>query len=162
MSLELRQMEEKLLVGKKMKMNLARNRTGELWASFLQERRKIPNTVGNVLYSLQFYDPVLDFHDFTPETFFEKWAAVEVSSSDDIPAGMELLILPRGLYAVFLYKGRASNAAATFQSIFHDRIPSAEYRPDNRRPHFELLGEKYKNEDPDSEEEIWVPVMRSV
>jgi len=26
------------------------------------------------------------------------------------------------------------------------------------RPHFEVLGDKYKNADPDSEEEIWIPI----
>lgn len=26
------------------------------------------------------------------------------------------------------------------------------------RPHFEILGEKYKNNDPGSEEEVWIPV----
>jgi AraC family transcriptional regulator len=31
------------------------------------------------------------------------------------------------------------------------------YDLDNR-PHFEILGEKYKNESPDSEEELWIPV----
>jgi len=28
----------------------------------------------------------------------------------------------------------------------------------DNRPHFEVLGEKYKNGDPESEEEIWIPV----
>jgi AraC family transcriptional regulator len=26
------------------------------------------------------------------------------------------------------------------------------------RPHMELLGEKYRNNDPHSEEEIWIPI----
>jgi hypothetical protein len=28
----------------------------------------------------------------------------------------------------------------------------------NKRPHFAKMGEKYKNEDPDSEEELWIPI----
>jgi AraC family transcriptional regulator len=28
------------------------------------------------------------------------------------------------------------------------------------RPHFEILGDKYKNGDPDSEEEIWIPIKQ--
>jgi AraC family transcriptional regulator len=28
----------------------------------------------------------------------------------------------------------------------------------DNRPHFEILGEKYKQGSPDSEEEIWIPV----
>jgi AraC family transcriptional regulator len=27
------------------------------------------------------------------------------------------------------------------------------------RPHFEVLGEKYKNNDPTSEKEIWIPIL---
>ena len=30
------------------------------------------------------------------------------------------------------------------------------------RPHFEILGEKYKNQDPDSEEELWIPIKPKV
>jgi AraC family transcriptional regulator len=28
----------------------------------------------------------------------------------------------------------------------------------DQRPHVEVMGEKYKNNDPDSEEEIWIPI----
>lgn len=42
--------------------------------------------------------------------------------------------------------------------IYGSWLPnSTEYARDNR-PHFEILGEKYKNNDPESEEEIWIPV----
>jgi AraC family transcriptional regulator len=34
---------------------------------------------------------------------------------------------------------------------------SKEYELDDR-PHFEILGDKYKNNDPNSEEEIWIPI----
>jgi AraC family transcriptional regulator len=70
---------------------------------------------------------------------------------------MEPLALPGGLYAVFLYHGAASQADQTFQYIFGTWIPNSGYSLDNR-PHFEILGKKYKNEDPDSEEEIWIPI----
>ncbi|MFM9945765.1 MAG: GyrI-like domain-containing protein, partial [Bacteroidia bacterium] len=41
--------------------------------------------------------------------------------------------------------------------IYGTWIPNSEYNLDNR-PHFEILGEKYKNNHPDSEEEIWIPI----
>jgi AraC family transcriptional regulator len=65
--------------------------------------------------------------------------------------------LNEGLYAVFLYKGAASAAAPFYQYIFQTWFPNSEYLLDNR-PHFEILGEKYKNNDPASEEEIWIPI----
>ncbi len=38
-------------------------------------------------------------------------------------------------------------------------LPNSEYELENR-PHFEVLGEKYKNNDPNSEEEIWIPIKK--
>jgi len=38
-------------------------------------------------------------------------------------------------------------------------VPSSDYELDNR-PQFEILGQKYKNNDPSSEEEIWIPVKQ--
>ena len=69
---------------------------------------------------------------------------------------MEKFILPGGLYAVFDYKG-SSDASYIYQYIYGIWIPNSEYVLD-ARPHFEVLGEKYKNNDPTSEEEIWIPV----
>ncbi len=70
---------------------------------------------------------------------------------------METYILQGGLYAVFIHKGVAKTADVTFQYIFTDWLPGSYYLIDNRR-HFEILGEKYKNGDPASEEEIWIPI----
>lgn len=139
-----------------MKMSLSVNRTGELWQSFMQRRKEIKNNIGNDLYSMQVYDPMY-FADFNPDAEFEKWAAIEVSDLHEIPSEMESCILPGGLYAVFLHKGAASTGSKTFQYIFGTWLPDSGYALDNR-PHFEILGEKYKNEDPDSEEEIWIPL----
>jgi AraC family transcriptional regulator len=70
---------------------------------------------------------------------------------------MESFELPGGLYAVFLYRGDARSASVFFQYIFGTWLPNSGYEPDDR-PHFEVLGEKYKNNDPDSEEQIWIPI----
>ena len=94
---------------------------------------------------------------FSPLTEFEKWAAVEVSDCREIPEGMETLIVPEGLYAVFDYKGAANNFAPIFHYIFGTWISTSGYEVD-RRPHFDVLGEKYKGNAPNSEEEIWIPV----
>lgn len=81
----------------------------------------------------------------------------EVSNLSIIPEGMEPFVLKGGLYAVFNYKGNQQQAAAAFQYIFGTWLPASHYTVDNR-PHFEILGDKYKNGDPDSEEEIWIPI----
>ena len=146
----------KRLIGERMKMSLSANKTGELWQSFMKTRKEIKHSIGNDLYSMQVYEPTY-FADFNPDAEFEKWAATEVSDFDEIPYKFESFILPDGLYAVFLHKGAASTGPKTFQYIFETWLPDSGYVLDNR-PHFEVLGEKYKNEDPASEEEIWIPV----
>jgi AraC family transcriptional regulator len=145
----------KTLIGKRLRMSLADNRTAELWRSFMPVRKQISYTAGPDLYSIQFYSEDY-FTAFSPLREFEKWAAIEVTAIDTIPDGMEKVELPGGKYAVFAYKG-SGNDPTIFQYIFTSWLPQSAYRLDNR-PHFELLGEKYKNDDPDSEEEIWIPV----
>ena len=148
---------EKKLVGKQVKMSLSTNKTGELWKSFMQRRKEIKNNLTTELFSMQVYDKSLNFVNFTQDTVFEKWAAVEVLDFNNIPEDMESFTLTGGLYAVFLHRGAASTGPATFRYIFETWLPNSEYSLDNR-PHFEILGEKYKNEDPDSEEDIWIPI----
>ncbi|MDQ3290164.1 MAG: GyrI-like domain-containing protein [Bacteroidota bacterium] len=96
---------------------------------------------------MQIYDSLLTQNSINPHTEFEKWAVVEVSEVKGIPEGMETFLLPGGLYAVFIHKGPASTGEKTFRYIFENWFPSSNYLLDNR-PHFEVLGEKYKNEDP--------------
>ena len=150
--------EETKLIGKRMLMSFSNNRTFELWQSFMPRRKEILNNIGSELYSMQIYEPLF-FTNFNPNTELEKWATVAVTDFETIPDGMEAFTLPGGLYAVFLYKGAASAAAETFQYILVSWLTNSVYELDNR-PHFEILGEKYKNEDPNSEEEIWIPIKR--
>lgn len=144
------------LVGKRQIMSLSDNKTFQLWNSFMGKRKKI-KTVYKVLYSIQVYPDSFDFSFSNPHAEFEKWAAVEVIDFNTVPDEMETFILPGGLYAVFDYKGLSTDPSI-FQYIYGSWLPnSKEYFLDNR-PHFEILGEKYKNNDPDSEEEIWIPI----
>lgn len=145
---------EKKLIGMHMSMSFADNKTGDLWRGFMPRRKEITNALGTDLFSMQLYPPSFDFN---PLTSFEKWAAVAVTDFNNIPDGMETYVLPGGLYAVFHYKGSSADAPRVFGYIFSEWLPTSGYTLDNR-PHFELIGEKYKNNDPDSAEEIWIPV----
>jgi len=149
-------LSEKKFVGKRIKMSFSDNKTHELWRSFMPGRRQINNIIGMELYSIEVYEK-LYFDNFNPKREFDKWAAVEVMNFDRVPDEMETLNSPRGLYAVFQYKGAASKGAETYQYIYGTWLPESDFLLDNR-PHFAVMGEKYKNEDPDSEEEIWIPI----
>lgn len=147
----------KILIGKSLAMSYTNNRTGELWRSFMPRKREIQHVIGSALYSMQIYNGIFDFKNLNPTDTFTKWAAVEVSDFEQTPENMECYTLKGGLYAVFTHRGPASAFMPTFQYIFEEWLPNSEYEVDDRE-HFELLGEKYKNESPDSEEEIWVPI----
>lgn len=122
----------------------------------MPRRKEIDNAVGTDLISMQVYNGVLQADKLGPHHTFDKWAAIEVTDHDNIPVGMEPFTIPEGLYAVFHYKG-ASTDTSIFQYIFSTWLPSSPYRLDDR-PHFEVLGKKYKNNDPSSEEDIWIPI----
>jgi len=149
---------ETKLVGNKMRMSFANNKTVELWKNFSPRVKEIKNLIGPNRYSVDLYPDTDFFKNFDPEMDYERWAAAEVSEFDMIPDGMEKLIIPEGLYAVFQYKGRPSEAQETFQFIFGSWLPNSEYKIDER-PYFALMGEKYKGESPESEEEFWIPII---
>ena len=150
------QLAEKKLIGKRMTMSLAANKTRELWQSFMPRRREILNSLSPDLYAMQLYGPGY-FQDFSPSAEFEKWATVAVSDFENVPLGMETITLPGGLYAVFLHRDDDNTPDQTFQYIFQTWLPASGYLLDDR-PHFELLGDKYKYNAPSSEEEIWIPI----
>lgn len=122
----------------------------------MPRRKEITNNLSNDLISLVVYAPN-HFIDFKPTNQFERWATVEVENFNNVPDELETYNLSSGLYAVFNYKGMSSGAAAFFQYIYSEWVPNSEYILDDRA-HFEVLGEKYKNNDPSSEEEIWIPI----
>ena len=147
---------EKKIVGKRITTSFSANRTKELWQGFMPNRKEIHNNIGSELYSIEVY-PESHFANFNPNNQFEKWAGIEVTDFLSVPVGMETIVIPNGLYAVFIHKGAASNGHKTYQYIFTDWLPMSEYSLENR-PHFAVMGEKYKHEDPTSEEEIWIPI----
>jgi len=150
------QLPEKKLVGKQIITSIANNQTFSLWSSFMPRRKEIVNTVSTDLFSMQVYPYDFDFTFSNLSVTFQKWATVEVTDFENIPEEMETYVLPAGLYAVFEYKGLNTDTKI-FEYIFGTWLPSSQYNIDNR-PHFEILGAKYKNNDPNSEEEIWIPI----
>ena len=148
---------EKKLIGKRLKMSFSNIQTQALWKSFMPQRKQIAKPLNNDLYSVELYNTSDFFEAFDPAAKFEKWATIEVSDFQDIPSEMETLIIPEGEYAVFIYKGCGSKASNTYRHIIQDWFPKSNYQLDHR-PHFAVMGEKYKNEDPNSEEELWFPI----
>ena len=145
----------KKLIGLSLSMSVAQNQTGKLWSQFSPRIKEISNRVAEEKISLQIYPPSY-FTRFNPSIEFTKWALVETNTLKDIPAGLHSFLLEGGLYAVFDYKGSSADSSI-FQYIFGEWLPNSQYQLDDR-PHFEILGPNYKNNDPNSEEEIWIPI----
>jgi AraC family transcriptional regulator len=148
--------DAKVIAGQRLNMSFSENKTGALWQSFMPRRAKIKNPVNSFFYSLEVY-PSGFFDDFKPTNEFEKWAGVEVKDDAEQPGGIELLTIPAGQYAVFTHRGPASAGPKTYQYIYGVWLPNSDYIIDDR-PHFALMDEKYKHEEPDSEEDIYIPV----
>jgi len=151
-------LDEKILVGKSLEMSLNTDKTVDLWRSFMPNLKDIKNKIGDEKYSVRVY-PNNYFLNVDFSAHFIKWAAVEVSKVENLPHNFTVFNLEAGKYAVFTYKGKPSESANFFKMIYVTWLEKSEYKLDNR-PHFEVLGLKYKNEDPASEEEIWIPIRR--
>jgi AraC family transcriptional regulator len=147
----------RLLLGIRIQTNLAENRAPELWRTFRPRVAEIQHRAGGDFFDVKRYGTELTNGQFTPATVFEKWAAVEVTDFDHIPEGMEALDLPGGWYAVFVHRGPASAFGRTYQYIFATWLPQSGYRLD-QRPHYEIMGPAYRPDDPEAEEEVWVPI----
>lgn len=147
---------EKRFVGRKQKMSISENTTGLLWKGFMPRVHEIQNRIGIELYSIDIF-PESYFEAYKPETNFEKWAAAEVSEVACIPEGFESITSPEGMYAIFQYKGLPGSAPAALKYIFGEWLPKSGFELDSR-PHFWVMGEKYKNDDPNSEEELYIPL----
>lgn len=153
---EFKKLDSVTLAGMGMTMSYAENRTGLLWKNFMLRKEELKNVSGVELYSVQYY-PQGFFETFAIHKPFKKWAAVPVKVTEALPDGMEHILLQKGLYAVFKYKGSSEKGPEVFRNILGTWLPGSGYELDDL-PHFEILGEKYRNNHPDSEEEIWIPV----
>lgn len=147
----------KRFIGYSIKTSLANDQTVKIWKQLMPRLKEISNAVSADLFSLQEYE-FTSFQDFTPFTEFKKYALVEVKDFENIPEGFEKFELKAGKYAVFNHKGTAEEFVKTSQFIFGEWLPKSEFELDDR-PHFSVMGDKYfGHENPESEEEIWIPI----
>ncbi len=146
------------MIGMKIITTLEENRTRELWRNFKPRVNEIVSRADKNFYSIQKYPKDISMEKFTPQTQFFKWAAVQVLDFENIPFGMDRLIIPSGLYAKFIHKGPNHTFSKTIQYIFWQWFPGSGYVFD-QRPQFEIMTEKYLGPNhPDSEEEVWIPI----
>ena len=142
----------------RVKNSLSNDKTVQLWKQFMPRGNEIEQKIGTKCYSIQSFPDDLTKVGFSPDMIFDKWAAFQVLDFKNIPDGMEAFTISKGKYAVFLHKGPASTFFKTIQYIFGEWLPFSEYSLDSRA-HFEVLdSDNYNPNDPDAEEEVWIPI----
>lgn len=118
----IKKLTSKKLIGKRLTMSFADNKTLDLWRSFMPFRKEIENAVSSDLISMQVYASSFSFSQFDVHAEFDKWAIVEVFDFTIVPEGMESFVLVGGLYAVFDYKGLCTDTTI-FEYIYGTWIP---------------------------------------
>ncbi len=147
--------QEKYFIGMSIEMSLIENKTFQLFSTFMPRKKEIVAPINNDVYDLIIY-PKDYFLDFNPVAKFKKHALVEVPNFDNLPKGMESLILPKGKYAVFSIKSHIPNPEV-FKYIYSKWLPKSSFQLDDR-PHFDILSEKIQQKAPDAIQEIWIPI----
>ena len=152
-------LDDKILCGLSMEMSLIENKTKELWSAFMPQKKSILNSTSSDLFSLQCYHRLFDYKNFNPSQPFIKWAAIEVKNRINLPSQLQTFDLAGGLYAVFIHHGTPQEFHKTLAFIFQEWLPDSLYEVDER-PHFELLKENYRPDDPQAKEEVWIPIIK--
>lgn len=127
-----------------------------VWQRFMPRLKEVSHTLNRDLYSIQVFSKSY-WEKFNPSATFTKWVGVPVSQIDRVPIDMDVMIIPAGRYAVFTFVGNEQMAPAFFEKIYSEWLLNSIYDLDDR-PHFEILGTKYKRSDPTSEETVWIPI----
>ena len=138
---------------------VAESRTAQLWQAFMPRLQEIRNRPNEELMALQVYPEGYFGPAFSPTLEFQEWAGVEVSSADDVPEGMEVLTIPGGRFARFVYKGMAKDFGELARYMYSEWLPQSGERA-AEKAHFQVMGKKYLgHESPESEEEVFVPLL---
>ncbi len=151
--------EARKLIGFRMETSLSENKTPEIWRNFRQLAKQIVSPLPGS-YSVQVYPAGTQAQNFDPQLRFDKWAAVEVKNWDNVPEGLETLLLPAGTYAKFDYKGPVTAFPPFAAYMYTQWLPKSGFRL-AERPHFDFMPPEYKGPmHPEAEEEIWIPLER--
>jgi AraC family transcriptional regulator len=144
--------EGAVLCGASEAMSLQTFTPWTLWPRVMPRLAQISNRSSQDLISLRNFNGIPVFGPQANPNF-TYWGGVEVLEANK---GFEHLEIPAGTYAVFHYKGLSSDSTI-WRYIYSQWLPNSKWELDER-PHFERLGSKYKNDDPTSEEDIYIPI----
>ena len=144
------------VVGLKCRSRMQEGVIPKLWDDFNKVCAGIPHTVTDrTAYGICYYED----SDTPDSEEFSYLAGVEVSSAEDIPAGMEAISIPAHEYAVFEHRGPLDSLGQTYQFIHGNWLPGSIYEKVGTLD-FELYDWRFRWGQPDSVLEIWIPVRK--
>ena len=146
------------LIGVSETTSLSGAGTPALWRSFGPRIQEIDRRADDWRYALRIYPADLSLANLTPDTRYTEWAAVAVKDDAEVPAGLDTLHLTGGLYARCLHRGLPGEIGDTVNYLFGQWLPTSGYDVDNSRPHFERMAPDYRPDDPEAQEEMYVPL----
>jgi AraC family transcriptional regulator len=130
--------------------NNAENEIPQLWGQLMSRSSEIQNQIGNIAYGA-----AANFDEASKA--FDYVAGFEVSPETDAPQGMVKWNIPARTYVVFTCT--LPTMMDTYKSIHETWFPQSDYQR-AAGPEFELYGEKFDPNDPNSKMDIYIPVSR--
>ena len=128
----------------------------QLWPQFVRRIEEIPNVIPWVTYGVCVPSK-------TEEGEFDYMAAIGVKTLtlENLPAGLEAMVIPKGKYAVFTHKLTSqdigANMRAANQYIWEEWMPKSGQHY-NGGPDFELYDKRFDPEKDHGEIDIYVPL----
>jgi AraC family transcriptional regulator len=148
--------EEISLIGYARDMHLLNMQIPALWQEF-RSHPMVRNKNVPTFYSVQRYHEPVDLKAFSPTALFTKWATAPSEFFDTTPEGMEVLVVPGGLYAQFEVQAPPTAAKEVFGHIYGQWLPQSGYQLAHRHQ-VEVIPHDYIQQGDNAKEIIWIPI----
>ncbi len=135
----IKKLDDMTVVGLIIKTTMKDNKIPQLWDEFSKYMDKIPHAVEkNVALGICFW---VDMDGFTEKDEFQYMAAIPVTSTDQVPAGLTVRKIPAATYAVFTHQGSLDKLQDTYGKIFTQGLKGYEMANVDE---IEWYGQKFK------------------
>lgn len=155
----LEHIQAKKIIGMHIQTSAANSQAVKVWKKFMPLQKEVQGKEEGVFFSIQDFPSSFSFSTFDPSAKFTTWAAKEILPDTDIPDVFSSTVIKGGQYAVCTHHGAAASIGLTLSHMYGKWIPESGYQIDTERKHFEVLGKEYLGpNNPDSKEQVWIPI----
>ena len=108
---EIKILDGKKLIGLKVEMSLLADTTRELFTTFMPQLSRLGLKSAADVYDLRLF-PKNFYNSFDAAAMFTKAALIEFDEDITYPPSFQIMVVPRGMYAVFTYAGPSEGSYA--------------------------------------------------